>query len=136
VVVDLDGDGDAAARTADRVGGSAVVVDLGDPAAVAELCGPGGPVATADVVVNNAGLQHVSTIEDFARKRFSLILRVMLDAPFQLVRVALPRMYARGWGGSSASRRCTACARAPTGPPTSPPSTGSSTGASREQVAA
>ena len=96
VVVDLDGD--AAGRTAERVGGSAVVVDLADAAAVAALCAPGGPVATADVVVNNAGLQHVSPIEDFPPERFSLILRVMLDAPFQLVRAALPHMYAQGWG--------------------------------------
>jgi 3-hydroxybutyrate dehydrogenase len=96
VVVDLDGD--AAARTAERVGGSAVAVDLADPVAVAELCAPGGPVATCDVLVNNAGLQHVSPIEDFPPERFSLILRVMLDAPFQLVRAALPHMYAQGWG--------------------------------------
>ena len=96
VVVDLDGD--AAERTAERVGGSAVVVDLGDAAAVARLCVPGGPVATADVVVNNAGLQHVAPVEDFPPERFSLILRVMLDAPFQLVRAALPHMYAQGWG--------------------------------------
>ena len=96
VVVDLDGE--AAARTAERVGGSAVAVDLADADAVAELCAPGGPVATADVLVNNAGLQHVSPIEDFPPERFSLILRVMLDAPFQLVRAALPHMYEQGWG--------------------------------------
>ena len=96
VVVDLDGA--AAERTAERVGGSAVVVDLGDAAAVARLCLPGGPVASADVLVNNAGLQHVAPVEDFPPERFSLILRVMLDAPFQLVRAALPHMYDRGWG--------------------------------------
>ena len=96
VVVDLDGD--AAERTAERVGGSAVVVDLADVDAVAALCAPGGPAATADVLVNNAGLQHVSPIEDFPPERFSLLLRVMLDAPFQLVRAALPHMYAQGWG--------------------------------------
>ena len=97
-VVVLDLDGETAAATAERVGGSAVVVDLADPAAVARLCAPGGPVAGADVIVNNAGLQHVSAIEDFPPERFSLILRVMLDAPFQLVRAALPHMYAQGWG--------------------------------------
>ena len=50
-MVDLDGD--AAARTAERVGGAAVVADLAEPAAVAALCAPDGPVATADVVVEN-----------------------------------------------------------------------------------
>jgi len=97
-VVVLDLDGEAAAATAERVGGSAVTVDLADVAAVADLCAPGGPVAHADVLVNNAGLQHVSAIEDFPPERFSLLLRVMLDAPFQLVRAALPHMYAQGWG--------------------------------------
>ncbi len=96
VVVDLDGA--AAQRTADRVGGTAVAVDLADAAALAALCAPDGPVATADVLVNNAGLQHVSPIEDFPPERFSLLLRVMLEAPFQLVRAALPHMYASGWG--------------------------------------
>jgi 3-hydroxybutyrate dehydrogenase len=97
-VVVVDRDAEAARRTADRVGGSAVVVDLGDAAAVADLCAPGGPVATADVVVNNAGLQHVAPVEDFPPERFALLLRVMLEAPFQLVRAALPHMYAQGWG--------------------------------------
>ena len=51
-----------------------------------------------DVLVNNAGLQHVSPIEDFPTDRFALILRLMLQTPFELVRAALPSMYERGWG--------------------------------------
>ena len=97
-IVVLDLDREAAERTADRVGGSSVVVDLADAAAVARACAPGGPVADADVIVNNAGLQHISTIEDFPPERFSLLLRVMVEAPFQLVRAALPHMYAQSWG--------------------------------------
>jgi 3-hydroxybutyrate dehydrogenase len=97
-VLVLDRDGDAAEQTAERVGGQALVVDLAEDAALRRLCAPGGPVADADVLVNNAGLQHVSPIEDFPPDRFSLILRIMLEAPFQLVRAALPHMYAQGWG--------------------------------------
>ena len=97
-VVVLDLSSDAAARVAEQVGGQPLVADLGDVEAVRELCAPDGPVSTADVVVNNAGLQHVSPVESFPPDRFSLILRVMLDAPFQLVRAALPHMYAQGWG--------------------------------------
>ena len=96
VVVDLDAV--AAARVADQVGGEAVVCDLGDPAALALLCAADGPVAKADVLVNNAGLQHVSPVEDFPPERFALILRVMLQAPFELARAVLPHMYDRGWG--------------------------------------
>ncbi len=37
-------------------------------------------------------------IEDFEPERFSLILRIMLEAPFLLIRAALPGMYERGFG--------------------------------------
>ena len=97
-VVVLDLRQDSADRVAAQVGGTPLVADLGDPGALARLCAPGGPVATTDVLVNNAGLQHVSPVEDFPPDRFALILRVMLEAPFQLVRAALPHMYAQGWG--------------------------------------
>jgi 3-hydroxybutyrate dehydrogenase len=52
----------------------------------------------ADIIVNNAGIQHVAPIEEFPPEMFSLILRLMVEAPFRLVRRSLPRMYARGWG--------------------------------------
>ncbi|MPZ01029.1 MAG: 3-hydroxybutyrate dehydrogenase [Actinophytocola sp.] len=51
-----------------------------------------------DIVVNNAGLQHVAPVKDFPPETFSYILRVMLEAPFRIVRGALGHMYANGWG--------------------------------------
>jgi 3-hydroxybutyrate dehydrogenase len=54
--------------------------------------------AGADVVVNNAGIQLVRPIEDFPPEMFSTVLTVMLEAPFRLIRGALPHMYGRGWG--------------------------------------
>jgi 3-hydroxybutyrate dehydrogenase len=66
--------------------------DLSDLAVVDAL------PAEVDVLVNNAGLQHVAPIEDFDPERFSLILRVMLEAPFRLARRVLPHMYRQGWG--------------------------------------
>ena len=96
VVVDLQQD--AAQALADEVGGTAVLVDLADAAAVGRLCAADGPVAGADVLVNNAGLQHVAPLEDFPPERFAQVLAVMLHAPFLLARAALPGMYARGWG--------------------------------------
>ena len=96
VVVDLNAV--AAQRLADQIGGEAVVADLGDPTALRELCAPDGPVAGADVLVNNAGLQHVAPIEAFPPERFALILQIMLQAPFELTRAVLPQMYQRGWG--------------------------------------
>jgi 3-hydroxybutyrate dehydrogenase len=97
-VLVLDLSADAAERVAADVGGQAVVVDLADDGALTRLCVPGGSAAGADILVNNAGLQHVCPIEDFPPDRFALILKVMLEAPFNLVRAALPHMYAQGWG--------------------------------------
>jgi len=51
-----------------------------------------------DLLVNNAGRQHVSPIEDFDPALFHQILTIMLEAPFRLVRRVLPHMYAEGWG--------------------------------------
>jgi 3-hydroxybutyrate dehydrogenase len=54
--------------------------------------------AEVDVLVNNAGLQHVAPLPEFDPARFSLMLRVMLEAPFRLARRTLPHMYSRCWG--------------------------------------
>jgi 3-hydroxybutyrate dehydrogenase len=43
-------------------------------------------------------LQHVAPVHEFPTDRFSYLLRVMLEAPFRLVRWALPAMYGRGFG--------------------------------------
>ncbi|MGW0421581.1 3-hydroxybutyrate dehydrogenase [Streptomyces sp. NPDC003015] len=51
-----------------------------------------------DVLVNNAGLQLVRPIEEFPPEVFHTVLTVMLEAPFRLIRGALPHMYGQGWG--------------------------------------
>ncbi|KOG07470.1 MULTISPECIES: 3-hydroxybutyrate dehydrogenase [Streptomyces] len=54
--------------------------------------------AGADILVNNAGLQFVRPIEEFPPDVFHTVLTVMLEAPFRLIRGALPHMYGQGWG--------------------------------------
>ncbi len=93
VVVDLQADG--ARALADELGGTAVVADLSVEDDLERVCAE---AARADVLVNNAGLQHVAPLEEFPPERFALILKIMLEAPFRLVRAALPGMYDRGWG--------------------------------------
>ncbi|MFB9590209.1 3-hydroxybutyrate dehydrogenase [Streptomyces racemochromogenes] len=88
----VDVDAGAAGAVAELVGGRAHAADLADPEAIGRL------PAEADVLVNNAGLQHVAAIEDFPPERFELIQRVMVTAPFLLLRRTLPYMYGRGWG--------------------------------------
>ncbi|MGX1543769.1 3-hydroxybutyrate dehydrogenase [Streptomyces adustus] len=54
--------------------------------------------AGTDILVNNAGLQMVRPIEEFPPDVFHTVLTVMLEAPFRLIRGALPHMYGQGWG--------------------------------------
>lgn len=91
-VLVVDRNLEAAKAVAAEAGGRAEGVDLADPDAVDRLD------ADVDIVVNNAGLQHVSPLQDFPVERFEYIQRVMVEAPFLLIRRALPHMYARGWG--------------------------------------
>lgn len=51
-----------------------------------------------DVLINNAGLQHVSPIEDFPTEKFEFLVKVMLTAPFVAIKHALPIMKEQGFG--------------------------------------
>lgn len=51
-----------------------------------------------DVLINNAGLQHVSAIEGFDEARWDLLLDVMLKGPFLLTKALLPAMRHNGFG--------------------------------------
>jgi 3-hydroxybutyrate dehydrogenase len=87
-----DIDQQAADALAAQVGGESWVVDLTDTAALADL------ELDVDILVNNAGIQVVSPIETFPPEAFHRILGLMLEAPFLLIRAALPGMYQRGFG--------------------------------------
>jgi 3-hydroxybutyrate dehydrogenase len=88
----VDRDAATAEAVAGEVGGWAHVVDLADAAAIETL------PAEVDVLVNNAGLQHVAPLHEFPPEMFTLIQQVMVTAPFLLVRRSVPHMYGRGWG--------------------------------------
>ena len=51
-----------------------------------------------DILVNVAGIQTVSPIQEFPVEKFEFIMRVMLHAPWYLIRQSVPHMYAKGWG--------------------------------------
>lgn len=91
-VVVVDRDAEQAKRVAADIDGEAVVLDLTELDALAEVA------AGAEVLVNNAGVQHVAPVHEFPVERFALMLDLMLEAPFRLARAALPGMYAAGWG--------------------------------------
>ncbi|MGW9588524.1 3-hydroxybutyrate dehydrogenase [Microbacterium sp. NPDC055455] len=87
-----DRDAQAATDAATAVGGESWVADLSDTAALEDLA------LDVDILVNNAGIQRVSPITEFDPDTFRLLLRLMLESPFLLIRAALPGMYERGWG--------------------------------------
>ena len=90
-VIAVDIDEGSATETAAATGGRAIAADLSDLAAADAL-------PAADVLVNNAGLQVIAPLPEFPPDKFALIQRVMVEAPFRLIRTALPHMYERGWG--------------------------------------
>ncbi|MBZ5200539.1 3-hydroxybutyrate dehydrogenase [Planomicrobium chinense] len=51
-----------------------------------------------DFLVNNAGMQHVSLLEDFPTEKFELLVKIMLTAPFIATKYALPHMRQQGFG--------------------------------------
>jgi len=51
-----------------------------------------------DVLVNNAGLQHVAPIEEFPLEKFELLVRIMLFAPFIATKRVFPSMKRQRWG--------------------------------------
>jgi len=91
-VVVADRDGEAARALATEIGGEAWEVDLLDVVALETL------KLDVDILVNNAGIQRVNPIETFVPSDFRLMLSLMVEVPFLLVRAALPHMYEQGYG--------------------------------------
>lgn len=73
--------------------------NLMDPAGVTGLMtGAEARFGRVDVLVNNAGIQFVSPIEDFPDEKWQAILNLNLSAAFYATKAAVPGMKARGWG--------------------------------------
>lgn len=87
-----DRDEAGATALADEIGGTPWVVDLLDVAALESLA------LETDILVNNAGVQRIDPIVDFAPENFRMLMTLMVEAPFLLIRAALPYMYAREFG--------------------------------------
>ena len=50
------------------------------------------------ILINNAGLQHVSPIEEFPTEKFELLIKIMLTAPFIAIKHAFPHMKKQNYG--------------------------------------
>jgi 3-hydroxybutyrate dehydrogenase len=73
--------------------------DMSRPEAIAEMMRAAAErFGALDVVVNNAGIQHVAPIEEFPVEKWNAILAINLSAAFHTMRHALPGMKRKGWG--------------------------------------
>jgi len=115
------------ARALADAGADIIINGLGDPAAIeatraaleesygiraaydgANLMDPAGAVAmvetaiaafgSVDILINNAGIQHVSPIESFPADKWDAIIALNLSAAFHAIRTAFGPMKAAGWG--------------------------------------
>jgi 3-hydroxybutyrate dehydrogenase len=57
-----------------------------------------GQFGGVDVLVNNAGIQHVANVEDFPVERWDAIIAINLSSAFHTTRLALPKMKQKNWG--------------------------------------
>ena len=67
--------------------------DIADMIALAE-----GEFGSVDIVVNNAGIQHISPVEDFPVEKWDAILAINLSSAFHTTRLAVPAMKKNSWG--------------------------------------
>nr|WP_137678235.1 3-hydroxybutyrate dehydrogenase [Parerythrobacter lutipelagi] len=93
----LNGFGDAAeiATLCDELSARHVGADLLSQEGCEQLMAEAGPV---DILINNAGMQHVAPVDDFPVDRWNAIIALNLTAAFHTVRLAVPHMKERGWG--------------------------------------
>ena len=103
----LNGFGDAAATEQARVGlaeasGAAALydpADMSDPGAIAGLVRRAkDETGSVDIVINNAGIQHVAPVTDFPAAKWDAIIAINLSSAFHLMKAAIPHMRERGWG--------------------------------------
>ncbi|UVO50381.1 3-hydroxybutyrate dehydrogenase [Sphingomonas sp. SUN019] len=105
VVINGFGDADAIeqerAALAETSGAGALydAADMTKPEAIAAMVARchaelGGP----DIIVNNAGIQHVSPIDEFPIDKWDAILAINLTSAFHMMRAAIPLMKTKKWG--------------------------------------
>jgi len=73
--------------------------DMSKPAEIAAMVAETEKAfGSLDVLVNNAGIQHVANIEDFPIDRWDAIIAINLSSSFHSIRAAIPGMKTRKWG--------------------------------------
>jgi 3-hydroxybutyrate dehydrogenase len=103
----LNGFGDPAAITAlrqDLAGRHGVRVihhgaDMTRPEQIADMVAQAtAELGRVDVLVNNAGIQHVAKVQDFPAEKWDAVIAINLSAAFHATKAVLPQMLERNWG--------------------------------------
>lgn len=73
--------------------------DMTKPAEIAEMIALGEKtLGSVDILINNAGIQFVSPIEEFPLDKWDQIIAINLSSAFHAIRAVTPGMKKRGWG--------------------------------------
>jgi len=73
--------------------------DMSKPEEIAEMMGyAASEFGGVDVLVNNAGIQHVANVEDFPVEKWDAIIAINLSSAFHTTRLAIPHMRVKNWG--------------------------------------
>ncbi len=103
----LNGFGEPDAIETTRAGiaqtsGAAALYDAADMTRPDEIAGlverAVAETGSCDIVVNNAGIQHVAGIADFPVDKFDAIIAINMASAWHMMRAAIPHMRKRGWG--------------------------------------
>ncbi len=76
-----------------------IAADMSDPAACRALIAKAAAaLGSVDILVPNAGIQHVASIPDFPTEMWDRLIAIILNSTFHTTAAALPLMRAKGWG--------------------------------------
>ena len=105
VTINGFGDADAIAgyvtELAELSGGNAAYsdADMTKPDAIRAMVAEcAEKMGSPDILINNAGIQHVAPIDEFPDDKWDAILSIILSSAFHATKAALPGMKAKGWG--------------------------------------
>jgi len=107
VNVTINGFGEAAAIEKERAGiekhfgvkAAYSPADMTKPAQIADMIHTAERTfGSLDILINNAGIQHVAPIEEFPIEKWDQIIGINLSSAFHTIRAAVPGMKARKWG--------------------------------------